>query len=76
MLSIDAQTVGGSSHHDTFLVVTPSTPMDRESQGLLAPTPELLATVKVFPLIPSLKKDVIVSDQRCISPLGLLKVNV
>ncbi|KAF8240728.1 receptor-activated Ca2+-permeable cation channel [Tricholoma matsutake] len=33
--------------------------MDRESQSLLAPTPEFLATVKVFPLIPSLKKDVI-----------------
>ena len=66
MLSVDAQTVG---HHDTFLV-TPSTPMDRESQGLLAPTPELLATVKVFPLIPSLKKDVIVSEERLDTTLG------
>lgn len=36
--------------------------MDEEdsSQGLLAPTPELLASVKVFPLIPRLKKDVLV----------------
>ncbi|KAF5381962.1 hypothetical protein D9615_004249 [Tricholomella constricta] len=33
--------------------------MDHEHQGLLAPTPEFLASVKVFPLIPSLKKDVI-----------------
>ncbi|GLB40556.1 putative receptor-activated Ca2 -permeable cation channel [Lyophyllum shimeji] len=32
---------------------------DYEHQGLLAPTPEFLATVKVFPLIPSLKKDVV-----------------
>lgn len=42
--------------------------MDREHQGLLAPTPELLATVKVFPLIPSLKKDVIVSSPAIIAP--------
>ena len=35
--------------------------MDHENQSLLAPTPEFLATVKVFPLIPSLKKDVTVS---------------
>ncbi|KAF9466490.1 receptor-activated Ca2+-permeable cation channel [Collybia nuda] len=33
--------------------------MDREHQSLLAPSPEFLASVKVFPLIPSLKKDVI-----------------
>ncbi|RDB26026.1 Calcium channel YVC1 [Hypsizygus marmoreus] len=32
--------------------------MDGEYQSLLAPSPEFLATVKVFPLIPSLKKDV------------------
>jgi hypothetical protein len=38
--------------------------MDAEeqiSQGLLAPSQEFLASVKVFPLIPYLKKDVIVS---------------
>ncbi|KAF8150616.1 receptor-activated Ca2+-permeable cation channel [Crassisporium funariophilum] len=35
--------------------------MDPEQQSsLLAPTPEYLATVKVFPLIPSLKRDVTV----------------
>lgn len=28
---------------------------------LLAPTPENLASVKVFPLIPSIKEDVVVS---------------
>ncbi|CCL98789.1 uncharacterized protein FIBRA_00794 [Fibroporia radiculosa] len=33
--------------------------MDEESsRGLLSPTPEFLASVKVFPLIPSIKKDV------------------
>ncbi|KAG6879687.1 hypothetical protein C0992_012985 [Termitomyces sp. T32_za158] len=32
---------------------------DCEHQSLLAPTPEALGSVKVFPLIPSLKKDVI-----------------
>ncbi|KAF8072069.1 receptor-activated Ca2+-permeable cation channel [Lyophyllum atratum] len=35
---------------------------DYEHQGLLAPTPEFLASVKVFPLIPSLKKDVVVDS--------------
>jgi hypothetical protein len=38
--------------------------MDAEeqiSQGLLAPSQEFLASVKVFPLIHYLKKDVIVS---------------
>jgi hypothetical protein len=45
--------------------------MDRESQTLLAPTPEFLATVKVFPLIPSLKKDVIVSKMH-ITPVHCL----
>lgn len=36
--------------------------MDPEYQisNLLAPTPEDLASVKVFPLIPSVKKDVTV----------------
>lgn len=29
-------------------------------QKLLAPTPEYLASLKVFPLIPALKKDVMV----------------
>ena len=29
---------------------------------LLGPTPEYLASVKVFPLIPNLKKDVMVSS--------------
>lgn len=33
--------------------------MDEEqSESLLAPTPEFLASVKVFPLIPSIKRDV------------------
>jgi hypothetical protein len=32
-------------------------------QELLAPTPEYLASLKVFPLIPSLKKDIEVSVQ-------------
>ncbi|CAA7265534.1 unnamed protein product [Cyclocybe aegerita] len=32
--------------------------MDPEQQTLLAPTPENLASVKVFPLIPALKRDV------------------
>lgn len=37
--------------------------MDEEqSESLLAPTPEFLASVKVFPLIPSIKRDVEVSD--------------
>lgn len=37
-------------------------PRDEEEQlsKLLAPTPEYLASVKVFPLIPNLKKDVMV----------------
>jgi len=36
--------------------------MDIEEQtGLLAPTPEYLETVKVFPLIPHLRKDAMVS---------------
>lgn len=36
--------------------------MDAEQQtSLLTPSPEDLASVKVFPLIPALKKDVIVS---------------
>ena len=37
--------------------------MDSEQQTspLLAPTPETLASVKVFPLIPALKRDVLVS---------------
>lgn len=39
--------------------------MDRENQGLEAPSPEQLASVKVFPLIPSLKKDVVVSALPC-----------
>lgn len=34
--------------------------MDPEQQTLLAPTTEGLASVKVFPLIPSLRKDVAV----------------
>jgi len=32
-----------------------------QTQSLLAPTPEYLASVQVFPLIPYLKRDVIVS---------------
>ncbi|CAL1716889.1 unnamed protein product [Somion occarium] len=32
---------------------------EEQSQGFLTPTPEHLASVKVFPLIPSLKKDVL-----------------
>ncbi len=32
-----------------------------EETRLLAPAPENLASIKVFPLIPSLKKDVVVS---------------
>jgi hypothetical protein len=36
--------------------------MDPEEQAqLLAPTPEQLASIQVFPLIPYLKKDAIVS---------------
>ncbi|KAG5646123.1 hypothetical protein DXG03_004362 [Asterophora parasitica] len=34
---------------------------DYEHQSLVAPTPEFLASVKVFPLIPSLKKDAILT---------------
>jgi len=35
--------------------------MDIEEQtGLLAPTPEYLETVRVFPLIPHLRKDAMV----------------
>ena len=39
-------------------------PGDEEEhwQELLAPTPEYLASLKVFPLIPSLRKDVEVSS--------------
>lgn len=33
---------------------------EEQSRGLLALTPELLASVKVFPLIPNLKKDILV----------------
>jgi hypothetical protein len=36
--------------------------MDPEQQTLLAPTTERLASVKVFPLIPALRKDVTVSS--------------
>ena len=36
-------------------------PEFQQTRGLLAPTPEQLASVKVFPLIPSLKREVIVS---------------
>jgi hypothetical protein len=40
----------------------PYFPMDdRERAALLAPSPEALAQVKVFPLIANLKKDVVVS---------------
>jgi hypothetical protein len=37
--------------------------MDPEQQtsALLAPTRELLSSVKVFPLIPALKRDILVS---------------
>ena len=34
---------------------------EEQTRRLLAPTPEHLASVKVFPLIPSIKRDVIVS---------------
>jgi hypothetical protein len=34
---------------------------EQTTQGLLAPSQECLASVKVFPLIPYLKRDVIVS---------------
>ncbi|KAH9856662.1 hypothetical protein C2E23DRAFT_772105 [Lenzites betulinus] len=38
----------------------PANAVDEEqSQALLAPTPENLASIRVFPLIPSLKKDVV-----------------
>ncbi|KAG1735817.1 hypothetical protein EDB19DRAFT_1068621 [Suillus lakei] len=50
--------------------------MDAEeqiSQGLLAPSQEFLASVKVFPLIPYLKKDVINTID---SPLSWECVNV
>lgn len=45
--------------------------MDPEepSRGLLAPSVEQLAAVKVFPLIPSLKKDVIVSRYSVYTPI-------
>jgi len=67
MLSVDPQNfAGASSSYQPLPPVTPGIPPDylspgveRESQRLLAPTPEFLATVKVFPLIPSLKADVI-----------------
>lgn len=36
--------------------------MDPEARYLLAPTPEHLASVKVFPLILSLRKEVTVSE--------------
>ena len=36
--------------------------MDPEARYLLAPTPEQLASVKVFPLILSLRKEVTVSE--------------
>jgi hypothetical protein len=34
--------------------------IEEQTQSLLGPSPESLASVKVFPLIPHLKKDVIV----------------
>lgn len=48
-----------------FVVWTPPSPvtqhMDIEEQtGLLAPTPGQLNTVKVFPLIPHIRKDAMV----------------
>jgi hypothetical protein len=37
---------------------------EEQSTHLLAPTPKYLASVKVFPLIPNLKKDIMVSQLR------------
>ena len=34
---------------------------EEQTATLLAPSPETLASVRVFPLIPSIKKDVVVS---------------
>lgn len=54
--------------------------MDFEEQittGLLAPTQEFIASVKVFPLIPYLKKDVIVSSHIClVSPTPLTNTRI
>ena len=33
---------------------------EEQTRGLLQPTPEYLASVKVFPLIPNLRRDVMV----------------
>jgi hypothetical protein len=43
--------------------------MDHEDQtaALLAPSPEFLATVPVFPLIPAIKKDVTVRARQVLS---------
>lgn len=42
--------------------------MDEEqTRSLLSPTPEMLASVKVFPLIPAIKRDVEVSLQGSVS---------
>jgi len=41
--------------------------MDPEQQTLLAPATEGLASVKVFPLIPALRKDVTVSSLSFVS---------
>ncbi|KAH0585020.1 hypothetical protein H2248_008289 [Termitomyces sp. 'cryptogamus'] len=41
--------------------------VDCEHQSLLAPTPEILGSVKVFPLLPSLKKDVITTIDSALS---------
>jgi hypothetical protein len=48
----------GRCHHGGRLLPF----MDPEARYLLAPTPEQLASVKVFPLILSLRKEVTVSD--------------
>lgn len=45
---------------------------EEQTRRLLAPTPEHLASVKVFPLIPSIKKDVTVSAACTISSEGML----
>ena len=42
--------------------------MDEEESRLLQPPVENLASVKVFPLIPSLKKDIVVSSAPLKSP--------
>ena len=42
--------------------------MDEEQSRLLQPPVENLASVKVFPLIPSLKKDIVVSSAPLKSP--------